>query len=958
MITGILPVIILISVVGFSVASNQLTYYLRRKKLLFNWKIEPVDGKSVQRLRQSLHISEILASVLIRRGIDDPQEARYFLFADRTHLQSPEYIPGLNDAARRIQQAIMGGERIVIYGDYDVDGICGTVILLECLQNLGAKVDYYIPDRFDEGYGLNCEAVEKLASQGIHLLITVDCGINSVQEIARASELGMEVIVTDHHTPESVLPDAAAIVNPHLGAPDKMRDLCGAGVVFKLVQRLGRGIIANQQFNDWIELAAMATIADIVPLRGENRILVKEGLNCLRQTRRPGLKALIEESRSDGESLQAYHLGFILAPRINAAGRLQHASLAVDLLMAKEESAARRLARELCRLNEERRRIEQAVVDEAAACVDRMEENLKKGILMVEGEGWHPGVIGIAASRLAELYGLPVVLISWEGELGRGSARSIPGFDLYEALYACQDTLEKFGGHAMAAGLSLKRSQLKEFRQLLQEQASLVQTGGEAVTYLDGEIFSHQITMDLARELEMLKPFGEGNPVPLFLIHHSKIERASLMGSDRSHFRAVLQPGNIPVISFRRSEWIEYPFRQCRFDLLGHLEINSYQEKFQVQVKAAHLEPSYKNPAAGCELKLQNILDETVRMLRCGKPAVFVFPTYRLLCYYYKFLSTLLLPEAVCLLHGHLPPQERLAAETALSSGHPLVFLLTESFCQHLRKKSGHPYLKGDYMVKFWPLAAESADCCFNRCYPDIKDQPRVKLSSNINSFPDHTLLYINSQASRANLNQQWTKLTKRFSVSDWTFSEALPAGEPVQDNGQAEPAHFGWPKADQVVLVDPPYSCYEALVLAQQVTPAPSAVVLQAEFTPRQLMTLEDNLQQIYPDRTIIAKTAACLAKLARQGLIQEDLQALTARASQAAGLKLNEQQLLSSLRTMSDLGLCLYRKKGSIIEIKMLNSPSATLDLADSPFYREGQMEKRAFDRWKQWVIQELAW
>jgi single-stranded-DNA-specific exonuclease len=256
-----------------------------------NWIIEPVDLQNMQLLKESLHISELLASILIRRGIADPEEARYFLFADRNCLLPPDQIPGLTAAVKRLNEAIEKRHRIAIYGDYDVDGVCGIVILLECLQTLGAQVEYYVPDRFEEGYGLNNAAVEKLAGQGIQLLVTVDCGINSVEEVDRANELGMEVIVTDHHTPEALLPAAQVIVNPRLGAPEKCIDLCGAGVVFKLAQSLGSDLVSKRQLDEWIELAALATIADIVPLRGENRILVREGLASMKNTERPGLLA-------------------------------------------------------------------------------------------------------------------------------------------------------------------------------------------------------------------------------------------------------------------------------------------------------------------------------------------------------------------------------------------------------------------------------------------------------------------------------------------------------------------------------------------------------------------------------------------------------------------------------------------------------------------------------------------
>jgi len=572
---------------------------------------------------------------------------------------------------------------------------------------------------------------------------------------------------------------------------------------------------------------------------------------------------------------------------------------------------------------------------------------------MVEGEGWHPGVIGIAASRLAEQYGLPVVLVSWEGELGRGSARSIPGFDLYQALYACQDKLDKFGGHAMAAGLSLQRSQLDAFRQMLQEQT--VQTGPETVIYLDGEISSHQITMELVRELEVLSPFGEGNPVPLFLINHDRIERASLMGANSSHFRAVLQPGNLPVISFRRAEWIEYPFRQCRFNLLAHLDINTYQGNSQVQVKAAHLEPSYKNTALGHDNQLQDILERAVSTLRCGKPVVFVFPTYRVLRYYYKLLSTLLLPEAMCPLHGHLSPQERSTAEEALGRGQPLIYMLTESYCQYLSKGPGQPLKESFRMIRFWlslPGPVEDNQSC---CYPGAKAQPEIRLTRNLNSSMEHTLLYLNSQASNNKLAPQWSQLAASVRISDWTCSELLFDPKSAQVHRQATLDRSQ--TVNQVVLVDPPYSCYEAMIAARQLT-AGSPAVLQAGFTLEQLTALGSQLQHWYPERSIIAKTAAYLARTARNGYIRNDLKSLTAGASQSTGLSLSEQQVLGSLRTLVDLGLCLYRKKGSIIEIKMLVSTSTTLDLADSPYYREGQMEKRAFDKWEQWVKEQLAW
>lgn len=925
--------------------------------MLNNWKIKPVDPQTVQLLKESLHISELLASILIRRGIDDPEEAKYFLLADRKCMLPPEQIPGLAAAVKRLDEAVKKGQKIAVYGDYDADGVCGTVILVECLQTLGAQVGYYIPDRFEEGYGLNYAAVEKLAGQGIQLLVTVDCGINSVEEVARADELGMEVIVTDHHTPEALLPEAKVIVNPRLGAPDRSKDLCGAGVVFKLVQSLGSDKVSERQLDQWMELAALATVADIVPLRGENRILVKEGLASMKRTKRPGLKALLRESKIMEHDLRAYHLGFILAPRINAAGRLKNASVAVDLLMVHEEGYAIQMARELCFLNEERRKIEQTVVEEAAASIDNMDETSRQGILMVDGDRWHPGVIGIAASRLADKYSRPVVLVSWEGDQGRGSARSVPGFNLYDALYACRDNLQRFGGHAMAAGLSLNRTQMAEVRHQLQEQAIIAQSVTDTTVYLDGELFSHQLNIKIADELEKLEPFGEGNPVPLFQIHHDKIERASLMGSNRSHFRAVVQPGNMPMISFRRAEWINYPFKECRFDLLANLEVNSYQGRADVQIKAAHLAPAYEKQTAGIDQQLAGVLKQAIDNLRSRQPAVFVFPTYRVLRYYQHLLRTMFQSDVLCPLHGHLSSDQQSIATAGLLSKQPKMFLLTEPYWHYLYKLKQKQPIKPDWIVNFWASMQSPEVADKENCYPGQGTYPQIKLIQKMNSTTSPALWYINNDDTKKRLTGLSSAVV---TVSDWSF--CLPeyggymetnynqSGSCLPNNNEAE--------AQQVILADPPYSEYEALILASQIHSVCSPIVLKADFNLEQLNYLRDNLRQIYPERKIIAKMAAWLGSLTQRGLISEELETLAAGISRTADYSINGRQVLNSLRIMSDLGLCLYRKKGSIIEIKILSTTSPTLDLADSSYYREGQAEKRAFAKWEQWVKEQLAW
>jgi single-stranded-DNA-specific exonuclease len=928
---------------------------------LNNWKIEPVDPKTVRQMQDSLHISELLASVLIRRGIVDPEQARYFLHADRKDMQPPEQIRDLTAAVNRLVEAIAKGQKIMVYGDYDVDGVCGTVILLECLRALGAKAEYYIPDRFAEGYGLNYAAIEQLAKQGVQLLVTVDCGINSIGEVARANELGMEVIITDHHTPESFLPKAAAIVNPRLGTLDHCKDLCGAGVVFKLVQKLGHQNIPVARIDEWLELAALATVADIVPLRGENRILVKEGLASMKRTQRLGLKALLQDSKIIGQDLHAYHLGFILAPRINAAGRLKSAALAVDLLMSQEESHAVSLARELSFLNEERKRIEQTVVEEAAASIENSEENLEQGIIMVDGESWHPGVIGIAASRLVDKYRLPVVLVSWQGDLGRGSARSIPGFNLYEALYACRNHLEQFGGHAMAAGLALNRTQMESFRKQLQGQAIIAQTAADSTTYLDGELFSHQLSTDIVLELEHLQPFGEGNPVPQFLIHHDIIERPVLMGANRNHFKAVVQPGNMTMISFRRAEWIDYPLGECRFNLLGNLEINSFRGQTSVQIRATHLQPAYKKHIVGKDAHLESILHWAIERLRQGQPAVFTFPTYRILRYYQELFSPMLQPDRLYSLHGHLASEQQTIANAALKTGRPAIYLVTEPYWHYLYKLNNNQSINPSWVVNFWSSISSSGCTDGENYYPSPDNYPQIRLMPSTDHSTFSALFYINSDESKNKLAQQRSSSAEAMAVSDWSFR--LPGYEEDQAPGKNQPGltpiKSYEKEVNQVVLLDSPYSEYEAFIIARQLGSGSDSCLLIAEFDLAQLITRGDNLRQIYPDRSIVAKMATWLGQRAANGeIISAELDDLATGVSMSADSSISTLQVTNALRIMSDLGLCRYRKKGSIIEIKALGPTTTTLDLADSAFYREGQAEKRAFASWQSWVKEQLAW
>jgi single-stranded-DNA-specific exonuclease len=429
----------------------------------------------VRRLKGELGVSGPLAQVLIRRGLGDPRTARAFLAADEHHDLAA--FGGLLSAAELVWRHVRAGTRITIHGDYDVDGVCSTAVLVRTLRRLGACVDWHLPDRA-EGYGVSLSTVGRLAERGTRLLITADCGITAVEEIAAARALGMDAIVSDHHKPrgDGALPDAA-IVHPALcGYP--CPDLCAAAVADKLAQAIwqlaGRDPLELER--DHLDLLALATIADLVALRGENRRLARAGLRALGATSKPGLRALMTVARVDPSRVDERAVGFGLAPRLNAAGRLYHADAALELILTEDPARAAQIAQELDRANSERRQLEQRIRAEAEAQI--AEHPGTPGAHVLWGEGWHPGVIGIVASRLAESHRRPVVMVALDGERGRGSARSIEAFDLLAGLSACRQHLSRYGGHAAAAGLEIERERLEGFARALDAHASVARSSG------------------------------------------------------------------------------------------------------------------------------------------------------------------------------------------------------------------------------------------------------------------------------------------------------------------------------------------------------------------------------------------------------------------------------------------------------------------------------------------------
>ena len=504
------------------------------------WNVPPAVPIPEELLRAGY--TPLLSAVLCSRGIRTAEAANAFFSFQPGAMEDPFLLTDMQKAVDRIRSALIQGETVAVYGDYDVDGITSACLLTEYLRGMGLTTEIYIPDRLEEGYGLNTEAIETLHNKGVSLIITVDCGITAVDETAFANSLGMDIIITDHHECQAVLPDAAAVVNPK--RPDSVypdRELAGVGVAYKLVCALSGDCQAmTDQFSD---LVAVGTIADVMPLTGENRYIVKTGLDKLHHAPRAGLAALMDESGIRRDSLSASSIGFSIAPRINAAGRLGRVTHAAELILEKDPHRAAELAAELCEMNRERQRLEGEMWSEAE---QMLEGKTPDGPIVLTGENWHQGVIGIAASRLSEAYSVPTVMISLDGDKGKGSCRSYGGFNLFEALSACGDLLETFGGHALAAGLNITRENIPAFRTALKEYYNSHLPTDDVGLSPDVLIDSPDLlTLSGVQSLEELEPCGSANPRPVFCMTDAVLSSVTPIGGGRHTSMHIEEFGRI-----------------------------------------------------------------------------------------------------------------------------------------------------------------------------------------------------------------------------------------------------------------------------------------------------------------------------------------------------------------------------------------------------------------------------
>jgi single-stranded-DNA-specific exonuclease len=564
------------------------------------FEIAPCPQPHVRALERQLGVSGALAQVLVRRGLADPERARAFLAADEEH--PPAAFAGIDEALATILAHVRAGARITVHGDYDVDGICSTAVLVRVLRALGADVDWYLPDRAGDGYGLNVRTVERLAARGTRLLITADCGITAVEEVDRARALGMDVVVSDHHAPraDGALP-RAPIVHPAVcGYP--CPDLCATAVAHKLALALYEGFgrsggPAHRPHED-LDLVALATIADVVPVLGENRALVRRGLRALAGTAKPGLRALLAVSgaaRSGAGELTERTVAFALAPRLNAVGRMRRADAGLELVLTEDPQRAQEIAAELDRANHERRHTETRILFDAEHQVAALGE---RAAYVLAGEEWHPGVIGIVASRLAERHHRPFVLVALEGGVGRGSGRSIAGFDLLEGLNGCAGHLVRHGGHRAAAGLEIRRERLEEFGSAFAAHAERVLSAGQLAPSerVDAIVQGGELGMALAEELQALAPFGCANPAASLLVQGARFAERRGMGEGR-HVRFTVLADGARARAVAFGAGTSLPVRDgVPADATFTLEVNEWRGVSEPRLVLRHARPT-ESPA-------------------------------------------------------------------------------------------------------------------------------------------------------------------------------------------------------------------------------------------------------------------------------------------------------------------------------------------------------------------------
>jgi single-stranded-DNA-specific exonuclease len=553
------------------------------------WQIYETNTEEVKRIKSKYQLNELLATILVNRNIIKEDDIKLFLNPTRDDFYDPFLITDMEKAIEKIVKAIQEKQKVTIYGDYDVDGITSITVLKSFLKDIGLETSSYIPNRLDEGYGLNKDAIDTIKQSGCDLMITVDCGISAIDEIEYANSLGIETIVTDHHEPGNELPKAYAVIdNKRKDSKYPFRELAGVGVVFKLIQALGiRMGLKEESYLKYLDIVCIGTISDIVPLVDENRVIAKLGLMLVKQTKNIGLKSIIHSSGYT--KIDSNTISFGVAPRINACGRMGKAEEALELFLSSDRNEVNELTKKLNEHNRERQETEKAIFESAIEKIEKEHLNDKKAIV-VGGKNWHHGVIGIVSSKITDMYFKPSILLSFEENgIGKGSGRSIPGFDLHDVLMKCSDTVEKFGGHSMAVGITIKKEKLEAFREEFEKIATENHIDEiMPIINIDAKINLSDINKEMVESMKQLEPFGEANKMPIFAFKNLKIDSIRAL-SEGKHLKLTLKDTNniINAIGFNMGHLTEEYRIGDKIDVAGVLEVNTFNgtENLQINLK-------------------------------------------------------------------------------------------------------------------------------------------------------------------------------------------------------------------------------------------------------------------------------------------------------------------------------------------------------------------------------------
>ena len=548
------------------------------------WECYNLDNEKGEELVKKRHITNLLASILVNRGIIDGEKINVFLNPTRKDFYNPFLMPDMEIAVKRIVKAIENKEKIMIYGDYDADGITSITVLKKYLNEIGLKTGEYIPNRLNEGYGLNKDAISKIYNDGYRLMITVDCGISGLEEVEYANSLGIEIIITDHHEPAEKLPEAIAVIDAkRKDNKYPFNQLAGVGVVFKLIQAISKELkLEEKEYLKYLDLVCIGTISDIVPLVDENRVIAKLGLKLIEKTKNIGLKTLL--NIADLKKIDSNAISFGVAPRINACGRMGFQEEALQLFLTEDSGEATKIAKRLVQFNQERQAKEKQIFEEVIEKIEKDDKD-KKCIVLAE-ENWHHGVIGIVASKITEIYYKPSILICLEGDKGKGSGRSVPGFDLYTALTKCSDYIEKFGGHSMAIGITIKKENFEKLKETIEKYAQESNISDiMPIINIDKEINLKNINIEEVKSLELLEPFGEANKMPLFLLRNLKIDSIRALSGGK-HLKLTLKQDNniVDAIGFNMGDLSKEYLLGDKVDVVGTIEINSFGNKENIQI--------------------------------------------------------------------------------------------------------------------------------------------------------------------------------------------------------------------------------------------------------------------------------------------------------------------------------------------------------------------------------------